>query len=51
MDSFTYEPHYVIAAPYENDQDYVNKWIHIIDTILTVQATLELCLYRAAKIS
>jgi hypothetical protein len=37
----------VVAAPYENDQNYVNKRIHTIDTIVTVHSTP--CLYRAAK--
>jgi hypothetical protein len=44
----------IVAAPYDNDQNYVNKWTHTIDwqlTLMTVHATLELCLYRAAKIS
>jgi hypothetical protein len=41
------------AAPYENDQDYVNKNNNTPFTqltLLTVHATLRLCLYRAAKI-
>jgi hypothetical protein len=43
----------MVAAPYENDQNYVNTHRSYNDTIVTVHATLELLLrlYRAAKIS
>jgi hypothetical protein len=41
---------FMVATPYENHQNYVIL-CHTIDTIVTVHTTLELFLYRAAKIS
>jgi hypothetical protein len=44
----------MVAAPYENDQNYVNKGIHTVKwqlTVLPVHTTLELYVCRAAKIS